>query len=120
MLFFLYLQAILQSGYNQKNHQSLKFYEILQFFAKSDLFSVMNNYLSNKICSSCRNQHKALFLHFSYGTKFEIHDEYLRGTIIFASNNFFTSFSITGSNVGLSLLSFYLKGLVFGFRGILC
>ena len=48
------------------------------------------------------------------------HEEYQRGTIILTSNNFFTSFSITGNTAGLILLNFYLKGLTFGFKGTLC
>jgi hypothetical protein len=40
--------------------------------------------------------------------------------MILASNNFFTSLSIMGNNMGFIFLSFFLKGLASYFKGILC
>jgi hypothetical protein len=57
---------------------------------------------------------------FLTGTTLAIHFEYLKGMMIWASNNFFTCLSIIGSSMGFIFLSFCLNGLVSSFKGILC
>jgi hypothetical protein len=57
---------------------------------------------------------------FLTGTSLATHSEYLRGTIIWAFNNFFTSLSMRGSDIGFICLNFFLNGLASSFKGILC
>jgi hypothetical protein len=57
---------------------------------------------------------------FLTGTKLATHSKYLKGMMIWASNNFFTSFSIIGNSMGFICLSFCLKCLASTFKGILC
>jgi hypothetical protein len=57
---------------------------------------------------------------FLTGTRLATHSEYLKGTMIWASNNFFTSLSMIGSNTGFICLNFCLNGLASSFNGILC
>jgi hypothetical protein len=57
---------------------------------------------------------------FLIGTRLATHSEYFKGTMIWVSNNFFTSLSIIGRNMGFICLNFCLNGLTSSFNGILC